>query len=119
MSHTFLFLSNSDHFQKISQAGKMHKDLKLNISLFSDGHNPIGGRGGAFKHFSDIKSVMGSSKYICIYVHIHRYRLQRKERNKKWLLDQCTSKTGLNWNVLLATEHHHTMKSGPSSCTRL
>lgn len=61
---------------------------------------------------------MGSSKCVCIYVCTHRYHLQRKERNNKWLLGQCTSKTGLNWNVLMATEHH-TMRSSQSSRTHL
>lgn len=63
----------------------MHKDL--NISLFSDGQNPIGG-GGAFKHFSDIKylSWEAVNTYVFMYVYIDiAFKEKRETKNGFWI----------------------------------
>lgn len=103
VSHTLFCFFLIQTIFKTSQAGKMHKDLKLNISLFTDGHNSIG---GAFKHFSDIKylSWEAVNMYVFMYVYIDiTFKEKRETENSFWM--NAHLKTGILTGIFLRQQN--------------
>lgn len=63
----------------------MHKDLKLNISLFNDGHNPIGG--GLLSTSQTLNlSWEAVNTYVFMYIYIDiTFKEKRETKNGFWI----------------------------------